>query len=90
MKLTGAQVTRIEEALKRASRISNVYIVAEGPPYQNKAHRVPRHVAIEELLDDIQSILAHVELKKLEDMIDAHNSEVMRAPLPQETLSRQG
>lgn len=59
LRLSGATVTRIEEALARMNRISSTYVVAEDglSAIRNRAHRLPRRLAIEEFVEELMRIL---------------------------------
>lgn len=59
LRLNGATVTRIEEALTRMNSISATYVVAEDGlrKLNNRALRIPRKLAIEEFVEELQRIL---------------------------------
>lgn len=59
LRLNGATITRIEEALAKMNARSATYVVAEDglASIRNKAHRLPRHLAIEEFVEELQRIL---------------------------------
>lgn len=59
LRLNGATVTRIEEALTRMNSIRATYVVAEDGlrKLNNRALRIPRKLAIEEFVEELQRIL---------------------------------
>lgn len=59
LRLNGATVTRIEVALTRMNSISATYVVAEDGlrKLNNRALRIPRKLAIEEFVEELQRIL---------------------------------
>lgn len=59
LRLNGAQVTHIEEALARMNARSSTYVVAEDglAAIRNRAHRIPRILAIEEFIEELRRIV---------------------------------
>lgn len=59
LRLNGATVTRIEEARTRMNSICATYVVAEDGlrKLNNRALRIPRKLAIEEFVEELQRIL---------------------------------
>lgn len=60
LRLSGADVIRIEEALTRMNVNSATYEVSDDAPSRriyNRPHRIPRKLAIEEFIVELDRIL---------------------------------